>query len=291
MRSRAGLEHALCAAGVGIPRYRVIASRANALVLAGRRGPDDPLARAAGAPHRALLELAGQPMLERVVETLEETPAIQSIAISIDEPELVRGPAGGGLGERIARGDLALLPSEGSPSRSVLAGLDALPANEPILVTTADHALLTREMVEHFLTAAESTDADLSLALVSETRIRERFPTTQRTYLPFRGERFSGANLFALRTPAARKAVEFWTRAEAFRKRPWRLVSVFGPTALLLFLLRRLTLAGAMARASSVIGVKVSAVEMPFAEAAVDVDKLADYELVKEILAAQETPT
>ena len=125
----------------------VVPARVNALVLAGRRGPDDPLARAAGAPHRALLELCGQPMLERVIETLVGIPAIASIAVSIDEPDLLRGPAGGRLGDRVARGDLALLPSDRSPSRSVLAALDALPSDAPILLTTADHALLTREMV------------------------------------------------------------------------------------------------------------------------------------------------
>ena len=226
-------------------------------------------------------------MLERVVATLAGIPAVASISVSIDEPDLVRGPAGGELGDWVARGDLALLTSEGSPSRSVLAALDALPADEPILLTTADHALLTREMVDHFLAQAESSGADLALALVSERCIRDRFPETQRTYLPFRGERFSGANLFALRTRQARRAVEFWTRAEKFRKQPWRLVSVFGPTALLLFALRRLTLAAAMARASRVIGAEVRAVELPFAEAAIDVDKLADYELVKQILAAR----
>jgi molybdopterin-guanine dinucleotide biosynthesis protein A len=257
----------------------------HALVLAGRRGPDDPLALAAGAPHRALLELEGQPMLERVIDTLEGIPAVASIAISIDDPELIRGPAGGGLAEREAQGAIRLLQSESSPSRSVLAGLDALPRNEPILLTTADHALLDRSMVDHFLDASEKSDADLTLALVSEARIRERFPEAQRTYLPFRGERFSGANLFALRTPEARRVIEFWTRAEEFRKQPWRLVSVFGPSALILFLLRRLTLEGALERASQVIGARVRPIELPFAEAAVDVDKLADYELVKRILA------
>jgi GTP:adenosylcobinamide-phosphate guanylyltransferase len=254
-------------------------------VLAGRRGPDDPLALAAGAPHRALLEVAGKPMLEGVVETLEGVPRIASIAISIDQPELLRSPAGGGLAEREARGAIRLLQSESSPSRSVLAALDALPSDAPILLTTADHALLDRAMVDHFLDASEQSDADLTLALVSESRIRARFPEAQRTYLPFRGERFSGANLFALRTPEARRVIEFWTRAEEFRKRPWRLVSVFGPRALLLFLLRRLTLSGALEHASRVIGLRVRPVEMPFAEAAVDVDKLADYELVKRVLA------
>jgi hypothetical protein len=208
-----------------------------------------------------------------------------SIAVSIDAPDLVRGPAGGGLAQREARGEIRLLPSESSPSRSVLAGLDALPSDGPILLTTADHALLDRAMVDHFLEASEKSDADLTLAFVSEGRIRQRFPDAQRTYLPFRGERFSGANLFVLRTPKARRVIEFWIRAEEFRKRPWRLVSVFGPSALILFLLRRLTLAGALERASQVIGARVRSIELPFAEAAVDVDKLADYELVKRILA------
>ena len=43
----------------------------------------------------------------------------------------------------------------------------------------------------------------------------------------------------------------------------------------------------ALARASRVIGADVKPVVLPFAEAAIDVDKLADYELVKEILAAR----
>ena len=41
-----------------------------ALVLAGRRDADDALARAAGAPHRALLDIHGTPMLARVLDTL-----------------------------------------------------------------------------------------------------------------------------------------------------------------------------------------------------------------------------
>ena len=42
-----------------------------------------------------------------------------------------------------------------------------------------------------------------------------------------------------------------------------------------------------MARASRVIGAKVAAVSLPIAEAAVDVDKIEDLELVREILAGR----
>ena len=48
-----------------------------ALVLAGRRGPDDALAAAAGAPHRALLDVHGTPMLERVLPPEMEKFLIQ----------------------------------------------------------------------------------------------------------------------------------------------------------------------------------------------------------------------
>ncbi|NJM91716.1 MAG: hypothetical protein HC861_02805 [Rhodospirillaceae bacterium] len=39
----------------------------NALILAGSRGPDDPMAKAANVSHKALLPVAGVPMLLRVV--------------------------------------------------------------------------------------------------------------------------------------------------------------------------------------------------------------------------------
>jgi hypothetical protein len=64
-------------------------------------------------------------------------------------------------------------------------------------------------------------------------------------------------------------------RAERFRKRPWRLVSTFGPLSLALFALRRLDIDRALERASRAIGARVAAIRLPFAEAAVDVDRAA----------------
>ena len=219
-------------------------------------------------------------MLERVIRALEASRTIDRIAVSIDAPELLSDFEA--LAARVKDGSLEVLESESSPSASVLA---ALPAEGGLLVTTADHALLDAELVDHFVSAAESGEPDVAIGLVSETVLRARFPEAQRTYLAFRGERYSGANLFAFRTPEARRAAEFWLRAEHFRKRPWRLVSTFGPLSLALFLTRRMTLARALERASHVIGARVRAVELERAEAAIDVDKLADLQLVEEILA------
>ena len=86
----------------------------------------------------------------------------------------------------------------------------------------------------------------------------------------------------------AQRAAEFWGRAERFRKRPWRLVGAFGPVALLLFLLRRLDLEAALERMSRALGVRARAIRMPWAEAAIDVDRPSDLELVNRILAERE---
>jgi GTP:adenosylcobinamide-phosphate guanylyltransferase len=257
-------------------------------VLAGSREPNDPLAVAMGVPCRALLDIRGQPMVERVLRCLLDIPCIDRIAVSIDEPQLLeQSPRIAQLvssqGER-----LVVRRSASSPSRSVLAALDELRAGEQLLVTTADHALLTRDMVEHFLTCTAAGGADVGVALVASRLLRARFPEAKRTYLPFRGERYSGANLFAFMSPEARRAAEFWTRAEQLRKSPWRLVSVFGPVTLALFLARRLDLRAAFERASRVIGARIQPIEMPSAEAAVDVDKLSDLELVLKILEQDE---
>lgn len=254
-----------------------------ALVLAGRRGPDDPLAAAAGAPHRALLDIHGTPMLERVLRSLVATPCVGDIVVSIDEQRLLDSFAGI---QRLREDNdrIAVVQAADSPSRSVLQALESVPPEQPVLVTTADHALLSVEMVESFLGRAEQRGGDLSLALVASKVLLARFPDSIRTYLRFADERYSGANLFAFLTPRARQAVRFWSKAESFRKRPWRLVAAFGLRPLLLFLTRRLDLEAAFLEVSRRLGMRVHPILMEQAEAAIDVDKLADLELVKRIL-------
>jgi GTP:adenosylcobinamide-phosphate guanylyltransferase len=255
-----------------------------ALVLAGRRGPDDPLAEAHGASHRALLPVGGVPMVLRVVRSLLATKRIEKLHISIEAPEHLQ--AIDELAELERGGRLRIHRSESSPSRSVAAVLEADDA--PYLVTTADHALLDAAMLDHFLDAMAKSDADVLVGLVSETLLEAAYPETKRTYLRFRSEAWSGANLFGCRTPDARKAVDFWRRAERHRKRPWRLVSAIGADLAALYMAGRLDIDEALVRASKKIGVDVRKVAMPIPEAAIDVDRQSDLELASRILAERE---
>jgi hypothetical protein len=218
------------------------------------------------------------------VRRLIGRPGLERVLINIDAPELLEDIPE--LLDLRDRGRVEIIRSTESPSLSALESLDRAGLDDgPVLVTTADHALLDDAMLNAFFAASATTDADLSFALVPRATIQARFPEARRTYLSFRDEAYSGANLFLFRTPAARKAALFWRRVESQRKRPWRIARAFGITNLILFLSRRLDLESALERASRVIGAKVVPIPLAIAEAAVDVDKLEDLELVRRILA------
>ncbi len=253
-------------------------------MLAGSRGPTDPVAKAKGLPHKALVPIDGVPMLERVIGTLFAAEGIEHVIISSDAAlaEYGFGPA---LTREIEDGRVALAAPKTSPSESVAHVLDELSATTgfPLLVTTADHPLLTTEMVEHFCHSVPEA-ADLTIGLAEADVIRNSYPDAIRTFYRFKGQGYSGCNLFLMGTSKARRAVDFWQHMERHRKRPWRLVGAAGVFTLLRFAIGQLSLADALAHLSRKVGAEIGMVEMPFAEAAIDVDKPGDLELAETIL-------
>ena len=248
-----------------------------ALVLAAGRGPDDPMAKAFGVANKCLIEVGGQPMLARVLSALRGANVAARIAVVIEKPELLAG-----LSDR----PIVLAPAGSAPG-SVLAALERGEVSYPLLVTTGDHALLTAAMVRHFSDMAWRTGADVAVGLATAETILAAHPQSVRTFFRLGATRVSGCNLFALRNAKALALLRLWQDIEKNRKKPWRIVSAFGPMAIVRFLTGTLTLDGAFALVSRKLGLTVAPVLMPFAEAAIDVDKPADKELAEAILAAR----
>jgi molybdopterin-guanine dinucleotide biosynthesis protein A len=242
-----------------------------ALVLAGSRPGGDPLALALGVPHKALIEIAGATLLERVVGALRGA-GCDPIIVCCDE-----GPVA-----ELARALSAeVLPPATGPSASVLAALDH--TGTPLLVTTADHALLRPEWVCALIEEAPA-GADVAVMLAEKARIEAAMPGSKRTYLRFADGHWSGCNLFLLRNAAARRAVETWIMVEADRKRPWKIVARLGLANLAAYLLGRLSLAAGLARLGRRFGVDIALVPARDGLAAVDVDSERDLADVTRLL-------
>lgn len=245
-----------------------------ALVLAGTRPGGDPLAQAAGVSHKALIEIGGLPMLQRVLMALSRVSAISRIIVAIDRPEVVMAlPACGK--------PVTVLPAAAGPSASVARALDEV--GTPLLVTTADHALLSPSWVEEFLAAA-SDGADAQLALARRESVQAAVPATQRTWLRFADGDYSGCNLFLLRTPAVHGVVALWQQLEAERKRPLSLLRRLGFTYALRYRCGWLRLDQALDRLGVLAGARLRAVTLTDGRAAIDVDKASDLALVRELV-------
>jgi GTP:adenosylcobinamide-phosphate guanylyltransferase len=249
--------------------------RWTAIVLAGQRPGVDRLAAHFGQTYKALVTVGGEPMLTRVVRTLSATPRIARIVVLAQDP--------GTLGAAVsAGGEATILTSAAGISASIKAVAGTADAPWPILVTTADHPLLTPSFVESFLD--RSVGCDLGVGMVERATILAAYPDNKRTWLRFRDGAWSGANLFSLATDRVRAALDLWAAAEQDRKTAWKLFLHFGPWLALRALTRTIGLAQAFDAAGKRLGLSARLVALDDAEAAIDVDKPSDHALAEAIL-------
>ncbi|MFM7028151.1 MAG: nucleotidyltransferase family protein [Chakrabartia sp.] len=251
-----------------------------AIILAGQRPGTDPLAAHFGEAWKALVPIAGVPMVTRVVETLSHVPGIARILVLAQEPGVLAAAVHAGGGADI-------VTSGSGISTSILAHAGGEAAPWPVFVTTADHPLLTAAMVEQFLQDASSGAADIAVGMVERRVMQRAYPDNRRTWLRFADGDWSGANLFALRTPKARAALTLWSEAEQDRKKAWKLFLHFGPLLALRALTRTIGLAAALRKAGRRLKIEAQLVPMAAAEAAIDVDKPSDHALAEAILRAR----
>ncbi len=257
-------------------------SAVTALVLAGARPGLDPVAQVAGVPIKVLVPVGGMSMVARVLKTLETSSLIEQRVLCGPSREIVEKQDG--LRDLVEKKVVRWVAPQQGPSISVKHFLEESPQDIPLLVTTADHALLTVEMVDYFLQEASRAQVDVAVALVPYSLVTALYPQSKRTVIKFREGGYCGCNLFFLATSKSARLVEFWTQVERERKQPLRLIRRLGLFTLIRYVLGALSLTDALAELSRRIGVSIKEIILPFPEAAIDVDTPQDLALVKQIV-------
>lgn len=236
------------------------------------------MAQGLGTDLKALIPVAGEPMLRRPVRALLASQCIGKVIVIGQAPDRL---------EEALPEDLRIeVRASGPTIATTIRTLCDDPATQwPLLITTADHALLEPAMIDEICAAAE--DADVAIGVVERRALMRRLPQTRRTWVRLRGGAYTGANLFALRSPAVAPALELWRAVEQDRKKGWRIVSAIGPGTLIGAALRLLSLNAVLARAGRRLGLTLKAVRLDNPLAGVDIDKADDHALVEAILAGR----
>jgi len=245
------------------------------VVLAGSRPGGDPFARANGVELKPLIPVAGEAMVRRPVRALLAAPKVGRVIVLTQEVAAIRAA--------LEPDPRLSFDRSGATIAATIAALLEDPATVfPVLVTTADHALLTAAMVEEFVDQAAGTD--LAIGVVERRGLMARLPATKRTWIGFRGGAYSGANLFGFGSREASRAVALWREVEQDRKKGWRMLLAFGPALLLGAGLRVRTIDQSLAAIGHRLSLNLRCIVMRDPLAAVDVDKPSDLALVEAIL-------
>ena len=255
-----------------------------ALVLAASRGNLDPLAQAGGVSHKCFIDIAGQPMLRRVVQAVLESGRIGRTIVmiepdAIEEAKAILAPLPGAEG-------LEYVASRDNIGTSV-SGI-ATPELLPLVITTGDNALHTAEMVRFFCDSLDGLDADGAIGLTPAHYILDKYPEGNRAFHRFRDGAFSSCNIYALLTPRSLRGPRVFNSGGQFGKKPKRLIGAFGLFAFLLYKSRLFPLQTVLAALSRSVGLKAAPILMPFAEGPIDVDRMQDWELAYRIVRDRE---
>ncbi len=256
------------------------------LLLAGTRGVNDPVAKLTGVSNKVLASIGGEPMISRVLKALELAETVNKRMLCGPSWNTVESTSF--LQSLVESGGVQWIEPKQGPSLSVGEVLTQHPQDLPLLVTTADHALLTPDIIDFFVREAQRAKVDVAVGLVSYPLVAAAYPKTKRTVIRLGGEGFCGCNLFALFTPKAKRLVEFWSHIEQERKHPVRLIRTLGPLVLIRYLLGWLSLSDALHQLGQRLDLQIKAVMVPFSEAAIDVDSPEDLKLVEEILSRRQ---
>jgi molybdopterin-guanine dinucleotide biosynthesis protein A len=271
------------------------------VILAGERPGGSPLSHAFNVSASVMVPVAGKPSLERVIQAIGDSQRVGAGIICGPSADIVAESEE--LKNLLNQAGYEWLQPATGPAASALSALEKL-NHFPALLTAGDHALLTGKIVDDFCKqvlledrressddpratpASSDSNYDIVIGFVPHALVKATWPESKRTVLKFSNGKFCGSNLFAILNPEGLKALSFWRQAEADRKHPWRIARRFGIFALLLYLLRRLTLEHALAALSSAAGCRIGYVEVGFARAAVDVDSIEDQKLAEKILSS-----
>ncbi len=241
-----------------------------ALLFAGDDTAMPSLAASHGVAMQALVPVAGETMVTRAARTLLACPRIDRLIVVSVSPEILAAHPSTAWLAYHPRVQLAVGDTLGGSVAAIAGTPDA---QFPLLVASTEHPLLTAEMVGAFL--SELGDADVAMALVSRDAMLRQFPDAQRPWSRFRDGGFCSVNLFALTGPAALGVARRWG---GWDRRRGGLMAMVGASGLL-------SLWAAMAWAGRRNRVRLRAIVLDDAAAAVAMDHPADHALAEMVLA------
>ncbi|MBK6793303.1 MAG: nucleotidyltransferase family protein [Anaerolineales bacterium] len=254
----------------------------NAIVLAGGiPQPNEPLYRYSQGGSKALIDVAGKPMVQWIVDALAESKSVdQIIIIGLSQKS-----------ELACSKPLHYISNQGRMLANIVAGseksFELKPNTDHLLVCSADIPALRGSMVDWLVKTAMQTEDDLYYGVCPKEVMEARYPESKRTYTKLKDIELCGADINITRISIIKEHMDVWEALIGNRKSPMRQAGIIGFDTLFQLATRQFTLESLVERASERIGIKGRAIVWQQAEPCMDVDKPHQLELMREDLTRQ----
>lgn len=254
----------------------------DAIVTAGGTPtPEDVLYPFTQGTPKALLDIAGKPMAQWVLDALSESRLVEHVV-------MIGLPADCGLA---CSKPMEFIPDQGEMLDNIRAGarrvLEMNPAAEHALVVASDIPAISGESVDWVVEHVLRTNEDIYYNVITKEVMEARFPGSRRSYTRLKEMEVCGGDLNAIRCAMALDTESIWDQIIATRKNVLKQAALIGYDTLFLLLLRALTLEQAVGRVTKRLGLTGRALVCPYAEIGMDVDKPHQLELLRADLAGR----
>jgi molybdopterin-guanine dinucleotide biosynthesis protein A len=254
----------------------------DAIVTAGGiPQPGDPLYAFSHGDSKALIDIAGKPMIQWVLDALGNSKKVDNVIVIGLTPR-------SGL---TCKKPLHYISNQGRMLANIVSGINkSIELNkksEYVLLVSSDIPALKGEMVDWLVDTAMQTRDELYYGVCPKEVMEARYPTSHRTYTKLKNMEVCGADINITHINQVTQHLDTWEQLIGNRKSPLRQAAVIGLGIAFKYLTGQFTLEGLVQSVCERIGIKGRAIIWSHAEPCMDVDKPHQLEIMREDLAMQ----
>jgi len=238
--------------------------------------PEEPLYDATQGHPKAMVDVAGKPMVQWVLDAISESSNIENVIIV-------------GLTDKSGlkcSKKMYFVSNQGKMVENLQAGakkvLEVNEKAEYVLIASSDIPGITGEMVDWVVKTELEEKVDIVYNVIQREVMEKRYPESNRTWTKLSDMEVCGGDLNAARiSMIVDDDTELWEKITNSRKNPLKQAALIGYGTALMLLAGRLSLQDAETRVMSRMNISGRAIVCPYAEVSMDVDKPHQLEIMR----------
>jgi len=241
--------------------------------------PGEPLYPATEGESKALVDIAGKPMIQWVLDALSESKTVDNVIIVG-----LTGKSGLECSKK-----MYFVSNQGKMVANLQAGgrkvKEINPKAEHVLMVSSDIPGITGEMVDWVVNTDMQTDLDVYYHILQREVMEKRYPGCKRTWTHLKDMEVCGGDMNMGRLSLLLSdETDIWEKITDARKSPMKQAALVGFDTAFLLLTGQLTLEKAETNIMTRLNITGKAIVCPYAEVGMDVDKLFQLEIMREDL-------